>query len=356
MDPLLESILAELRPRLPEWYPDADPTAPIDVLDDDARAIARVIRLGIARIAAPPQAIIVKAGVLEPTRTDRPRLVETAEPADRHRLEFEALRMLEARLATVPDERLVAVRPLGLLPESGALAMEAFAGRPLQRLLVRGALGRASDVRPTTLAETAGRWLRVLHDTPPTGQVARQGTRDELAAAFSAVGAYLAERRGTRRLEPVIEAGIGALARLPDPIPMVISHGDFAPRNILVDASGRLAVIDLLARWLAPPYEDIAGFLVALQTSRANAATRGVVFGRAIARLEPAFLTGYFGSRPVPRTAIRVFELLLLLDRWSARESRGDSSGRLGRLRERLIDGHYDARSRVLARDLRAGR
>jgi aminoglycoside phosphotransferase (APT) family kinase protein len=151
----------------------------------------------------------------------------------------------------------------------------------------------------------------------------------------------------------VIETGIAATRLLPDPLPTVITHGDFAPRNILVDPAGRMAVIDLLARWQAPPFEDLAGFLVALQTSRANAATRGLVFGRTIERLEPAFLGGYYGSEPVPRDAIRVFELLLLLDKWSARSIRNRTLGGVRRVRERLIDSHFDARSRLLARRLR---
>jgi aminoglycoside phosphotransferase (APT) family kinase protein len=142
------------------------------------------------------------------------------------------------------------------------------------------------------------------------------------------------------------------VSRLPEPLPTVVSHGDFAPRNILVDDAGRLAVIDLLARWQAPPYEDLAGFLVSLETSRVNTATRGLVFGRAVERLEPAFLAGYFGSAPVPRRAIRLYELLLVLDKWSARASRAGSLGRVGRLREGMIDSHFDARSRFLARRL----
>ena len=173
----------------------------------------------------------------------------------------------------------------------------------------RSAPTQRSVRRPSPAA--AGQWLRILHDTPTSRQVVRQGTRQEVADAFRSSGRTSRRRRMRADLETVIEAGVEAARRLPDPLPTVITHGDFAPRNILVDGSGRLAVIDLLARWQAPPFEDLAGFLVALQTSRANAATRGLVFGRTIAKLEPAFLAGYYGSEPVPRHAIRVYELLL---------------------------------------------
>ena len=203
--------------------------------------------------------------------------------------------------------------------------------------------------------EAAGRWLRVLHESAVDDRPARQQTRQEIVDLFLALGTYLAPRMRSHDVEGFVEAGIEAASTLPDQLPLVVSHGDFAPRNILVDRSGRIAVIDLLARWQAPPYEDLAGFLVALHTSRANAVTRGVVFGRALDRLEPAFLTGYYGSEAVPRSAIRVYELLLVLDRWASRSSREARMRRSRSLRERSIDAHFAARSRRLVVGLRQG-
>ena len=354
MDSLLTTIVEDLRPRLSDWYPEVDGDAEIEVKGVDERAFAHVIRVDVVRPGTSPTALVVKTGATDPTTdgTDRPRLMPMTDPADRIELEFEALRTLDARLAEVDEPDLAAVRALGILPRSEALVMEAFEGQPLHRLLVRGSFRRVGALRPVNLARTAGRWLRVLHDTPTSGRPVRQGTRQEVVDAFTAYGAYLAREKSGFDLRPVIDAGIEAVSRLPEPLPTVVSHGDFAPRNILVDDAGRLAVIDLLARWQAPPYEDLAGFLVSLETSRVNAATRGLVFGRAVERLEPAFLAGYFGSAPVPRRAIRLYELLLVLDKWSARASRAGSHGRVGRLRERMIDSHFDARSRFLARRL----
>jgi aminoglycoside phosphotransferase (APT) family kinase protein len=230
--------------------------------------------------------------------------------------------------------------------------MEVFESEPFHRVLARKALRGEDPGRSTTIAELAGRWLRILHDSPATTPLTRQEDRSEIVAAFEAYRRYLATETG-RDLSAVVKAGVDAAGRLPDPLPTVLSHGDFAPRNILVGPSGRVAVIDLLARWKSPPYEDLATFLVALQTNRANAATRGLLFGRAAKRLEPAFLKGYFGTEPVPRDAIRVYELLLVLDKWAARSHRSRTHGLFARLRDRLIDGHFEAHSRRLARRLR---
>ncbi len=351
----LESILAELRPLVREWYPDADATAELDVLDVNSRVVVHVIRVRVARTNGPPATLMVKAGAADiaPDTSDRPRLMPMTDQPERPQLEFEALRTVEARVGEVGDPQFVAVRPLGVLPVANALVMEAFDGEPLHQFLLRRPFRSGAALAPSILARATGRWLRILHDTPSSTQAVRQGTREEVVDAFAAFGSYLAAEKVSPHLDEVVEAGIASARRLPDPLPTVITHGDFAPRNILVDRSGRMAVIDLLLRWQAPAFEDLAGFLVALQTSRANAATRGLLFGRTIERLEPAFLTGYYGSEPVPRNAIRVYELLLVLDKWSARAIRNRTLGGVRRMRERLIDSHFDARSRLLARRLR---
>ena len=354
MDSLLETVLDELRPRLPEWYPDVAPDADIVVANDDERAIARVVRITAPRSSGAPVELIAKIHApREPVAApdDRPRLVPMTDPELRRGLEFDALKFVEARLREVADDRLEAVRALGVLPSSGALVMEVFESEPFHRVLARKALGGEDPGRSTTIAALAGRWLRILHDSPATTTLIRQGHRAEIVEAFESYLRYLTAETG-RDLSRVVKAGVEAAGRLPDPLPTVLSHGDFAPRNILVGRSGRVAVIDLLARWQSPPYEDLATFLVALQTNRANAATRGLLFGRAAKRLEPAFLKGYFGLEPVPRDAIRIYELLLVLDKWAARSHRSRTHGLLARIRDRLIDGHFEAHSRRLARQL----
>lgn len=350
MDSLLTTVLTELRPRLPEWYPDVAPDAEMTVHQDDERAIARLIRLAVPRAAGDPIELVVKTDTpRDATDQDaRPRLVPMTDQADRRELEFAALRLVEARLGEAADERLEAVRALGVLPVSNGLVMELFDSVPFHRLLARRVVGGRDAFGPTSVATLAGRWLRILHDTPSPGTLVRQGDREEIVAAFEAYGSYLTAETGAD-LAGIVRSGVAAAKRLPDPLPTVLSHGDFAPRNILVGRAGTIAVIDLLARWSAPPWEDIATFLVALQTNRANAVTRGLLFGRTAQRLEPAFLAGYFGSEPVPRDAILAYELLLVLDKWAARAHRSRALGRIRRVRERLIDGHFEAHSRRLA-------
>ena len=355
MDPRLTTIIEELRPLLAATYPDLAPDADVDVAERDLRAFTDLVHVRVARIDGGSRSLVVKSMAPVGPLAERPRLVARSDGAERLQLEYGALRMVETRLAVIDDPTLTAVRAVGILPRSSALVMEAFDGRPLHRVLVRGLVRREPTLRSTSLVGAAGRWLRVLHETAVGDRPARQQTRQEIIDAFSALGAYLAPRMTAHDVGAYVQAGIAAASVLPDRLPMVVSHGDFAPRNILVDGSGRIAVIDLLARWQAPPYEDVAGFLVALHTSRANAVTRGVVFGRALERLEPAFLAGYYGSEAIPLSAIRVYELLLVLDRWASRSSREAHERRSKRLRRRSIDAHFAARSRRLVVRLRQG-
>ena len=348
------AIVEEVRGRFRDWYPDADPRTTVALVDVDPRARAHLTRIRVTPPDGSPWLLVVKAAGSDPQTdtADRPRLVELTEPEIRVQFEYDALRIVEDRIQALGDPTLASIRPLGLLPDAGAVVMEAFDGRPLHHLLLRGRLARDPALRPARAARTAGHWLRVFHDTVPSGQPVRQQTRADVVTAFEALGAYLSERSGRSDIGAIARAGIEAVSHLPDPLPTALSHGDFAPRNILVDPAGRVAVIDLLARWQAPRYEDLAGFLIALQTNRANALTQGVAFGPALGGLERQFLDGYFGSTPVPRAAIRVYELLLVLDKWAARASRVDD--RPG-LRDRLIERHVAGRSRRLAHRLRVG-
>jgi aminoglycoside phosphotransferase (APT) family kinase protein len=358
VDDQLNRILAVITTRIGEWYPATGSAAggrvSVRVESDDRRVLNRVVRVVVTAGDTTVARLMVKSDMPDPAAAlvadDRPRLVPLTAPGQRAGFEYDALRLLENRLADAGDARFVPIRALALLDEPRALVMEAFDGRPLNKLLLRSTVRPgAPALRSAALANAAGAWLRILHETPADDdRPIRQGSPEELAERFSAFGQFLAGTMPLEDLERIVEVGRATAATIRD-LSVVISHGDFAPRNILVDRLGRIAVIDLLARWRAPRYEDLAGFLLTLRTSRANAATQGLFFGRAIDRLEPDFLAGYFGREPIPTREIRLFELLLLLDKWSARMIRR-ASGSGGGFQERLIDRYFDARSRNLAR------
>jgi hypothetical protein len=110
-----------------------------------------------------------------------------------------------------------------------------------------------------------------------------------------------------------------AASLLPPRLPLGLSHNDFAPRNILLAADGRMTVFDTQGRWRAPIYEDLAYFLIAIQASGLQVLTGGALYDRPLlARCESAFLAGYFEDEEVPLLSLRLFACLLLLERLSA--------------------------------------
>lgn len=263
----------------------------------------------------------------------RPRVSPPLDPETKLVHENAALRAIASQLADRGDDRCFAVRVLDLLESPSALLMEETPGRPLSR-----ALARSSRLLPgfgagslTTPLANLGSWLRAYHDMSALPHTRpRSATRDEFVASVQRFARYLDDaHRPDPPLAAVAERAEALAATwLPDALPLAVGHGDLAPRNVLVDARGRVCVIDTRAAWRVPIYEDLAYFLASARTPRAQAASLGLAFGAgALRRLERAFLLGYFGGEPVPIGCIRLFELRALLDKWASRteaRERGD--------------------------------
>jgi hypothetical protein len=153
-------------------------------------------------------------------------------------------------------------------------------------------------------------------------------------------------------------AGEMAAAVLPDSLPLVVGHGDFAPRNVLLANAGPLVVLDPMPRWRVPRFEDIARFTVGMRLVAPQIYSLGGAFSRRdLDRREAHFLSGYHGDEPIPADAIRSYQALIMLDKWAALVD----SQRVGQSRVRR--GFFRAfnqyllreASRLLARDDRSG-
>ena len=114
-----------------------------------------------------------------------------------------------------------------------------------------------------------------------------------------------------------IESGINS--QLNGELPLGLSHSDFTPPNILIDVQGCVTVIDTLASWRAPVYDDLARLSVGLEFSLPQTASHGLWYPPSFVRqLEQSFWESYFGSDEVNKSAIRVFQCILGLERWVA--------------------------------------
>jgi hypothetical protein len=347
MDARAARIVAEIETHLPVWLPDA-PGGPIAITSDRRRRSARILRLTVGD--PPRHRLFVKMtpeSAALPPRGSRPHLVPAVPAEERALLELRALQAIEARLGSAGIERFDVLHPLGVVDGGMALAMLTHEGVSLGRTLSRLARAHKSPVPPETLLERAGEWLRMFHDAPFDPDLpARQERVADVAGALREFGEFLLAEGASREVVELVDRAIGSTANLPDPLPVRPTHGDFAPRNVIIGSDGRLTVIDLLGRWRAPIYEDLATFLVALHSGRQIALTRGWSLRRPVAVLESHFLAGYAGTDEMARSPISTYEFLLVLDKWSSRLTRLKGASRARQLERRLLHAHFLGRAR----------
>lgn len=245
-------------------------------------------------------------------------------PAVKFRAEYEALFAIHAYFSALQDQRFAAIRPLDFIAEHCGVVMEA-----VQEPSLRGLFAQASRFHPWTDSENlvrcfrhAGGWLRAFHAMSRGEQAT---PRDVLAqdyfAAIENFSTFLAEALDEREFfKHLVRTVIGsARAILPEQLPLGLTHGDYALRNLLIGPNCRVRAIDTQAKWLMPIYEDLAYFLVGLITTWPQVLTQGLAFsGTALRHYEQEFLSGYFAREPIPRETIRLFKIKILLLKWSA--------------------------------------
>ena len=345
---LVETLTQRITPLTSDWFPDRQHSrVEVRVLADRPSCVLLTIHLDGAETPA----------ALAKLRRDslggadggasgggsRPRLRQ--EPATAEELTLlEWAGLVSIERACGAAEGLGVVRPLLLMRDEAGLVMS-FVEAPTLRSVVLGLsrLRRVPGRAPAGVQEAvtgaglAGRWLRTFHEgCGESDRPVRQGTRDEVVERLRAYGDFL----GTRSWRQLAEAGAQAVTRLlPTELPVVVGHGDFAPRNMLL-RDGRLTVIDPLPRWQVPAYDDLCRFVVGIRLIGEQVHSHGLAFGSGtLDALEEAAVAAYLGP-DTDRAPLRAYQLLILMDKWSAMldNPRRDPLGRLARRSAALAD------------------
>jgi hypothetical protein len=299
------------------------------------------------------------------TQTDsfyKPRLYPRTEQRDTHKLEYMALSTIYEYFSGLDEEQLGTVRVLDYLPEYHAILVEASRDPNLRRLFSKTSRFHLTS-KPRDLIlpfQNTGRWLHLYHEMSKDDEVqTRDAHRDDYVAAVVKLTDYLAKTLGDRpffqNTASLLEKS--ALKNLPEKLPLGLGHGDFAMRNILVGANARIIVIDTFAKWRVPIYEDIGYFLHGLKMSALQVISQGLVFRSAqLMSYEQAFLKGYFAQNPIPYPAIRLYEILALLDKWAsviANYRRGGRKlKRFGGLKTALTSRYFKSSAKRLLKEL----
>jgi aminoglycoside phosphotransferase (APT) family kinase protein len=220
------------------------------------------------------------------------------------------------------DRSAPVARPVGLLPEIDALALEFVPGRALRAIFTADFRHPAAEAFSALRA--TGDYLRRVH-------VAGDAGEDEVDLA------EVAEAVLSRSSEALAAAGL----RLPDAAAAALRavrsrrvrtcrtvlYGDFVPANLIVTASGHIVGIDPVLQETGLPEDDAARFLAVVMSD--TKFVPGLVLPsvrRTGRELQEAFLSGWSGQPdPSPLLGVQLMQALSL--RWLRRRE-------LTRLRE----------------------
>lgn len=182
--------------------------------------------------------------------------------------QFEALQRLHTHLLR-GDGGVVAPRPVALMPEIGAYAMEYVSGPA-----VRDLVGVRAVLRPRELLTAvvkAAHVLHAVHSLEPA-QPELVELRD-LEREFRERAPELLRRAGMRVREGWF-ASTGSSVSRPLTGSKVILHGDFAPENVLLMSSGDYCCIDADLAEKGSAEKDVARFLMMLFEARLSTSVR----------------------------------------------------------------------------------
>jgi hypothetical protein len=284
----------------------------------------------------------------------QPRLVEPLTHDIKYAQEYKALGLLQRHFAALNDSRFGAVPVLDRIDPLRAIVMREVDGQPLNRLLPQLSRLRPGGPSPAlrNAIFNAGAWLRAYHQLETDGAVMRQANREDFVSSITAYCTHLGRTlsRPAFFAELAERAASAAQTLLPDELPLALSHGDFAMRNVLVGSTGRVFVFDTRAAWRAPIYDDLAKFGLAMRFARPQVYSQGLAFSEGHLRAaEQCLLAGYFGGDAVPQEQIELYTMLLVFDKWSF-ELRQPSRGRQMRaaVKTRLINSWFERQARYL--------
>jgi hypothetical protein len=249
-------------------------------------------------------------------------------------LQFRAMQMIHERLERLGDPRLGGIRALDHVPKLNTVIMEHVSHPTLAtRLRSQGrhiAWWPPSETIVGAVAN-AGAWLREYHALSDEWERPELGiSRDEFIGSVREVTSYLAAATGDAKLFGTIGEAIERHARteLPLRLPAGLSHGDYAPRNIFASPEGQVLGFDALPRWRAPVYLDLGRFVVSLRSSGVQVLSAGRAHAPSqLDQFEAAFLVGYFGADEAPMATVRLYQFLVLLDRWASILARSRPTG-----------------------------
>lgn len=330
---LEKKISLHIGDNLFHYYPNLDrPSTTIRLIEQQHRPSSSIYRYQISDRHS--QYRILAKGVPEkpdhdPAIEERARLVPHSDDFSKElQMEYMALKSIGAHFQGLNDRRFGVIELLDYIPDTNTIIMEENGNPSLRTLFGRtNLLYKALKISPKMHGAfyNAGAWLKSFSSISPDAGIRSRCPRvDDFKDSIVNYSAFLARTSGNKdyfqRIRDITLAA--ANEHLPDPLPLGLGHGDYAMRNILVGTGDCVTVLDTRANFKVPIYEDIAYFLVHMETNKLQLMTQGIVTrARFLDELKQAFLSGYFEKAAIPSRELSLFQIQLFLDSWSARAS-----------------------------------
>lgn len=324
-------FMDHIREHAPRYYPDFESKQiRIQLLEKQERPTAMLYRFKVSS-GAQIRSVFVKVPFRSLTKNqakvsvfEKPLLFPKTEPVDMPRLQYSALRIIDKYFTDLDKSQLGTIRVLDYLPEYKAVFTEESSDPSLRQLFLRENRLRSLFIQSelTTSFHNVGMWLRMYHAMPKQEDVTvRHQHREDYIEGITKLTGFLSKILGDELFFKKIASVITKKGQevLPELLPLGLGHGDYAMRNILIGQNARVTVLDTFAKWRTPIYEDIGYFLNGFKMSPPQIVSQGLAYSSGqLSAYEQAFLKGYFEKEAIPYPAIRLFEILALLDRWSS--------------------------------------
>lgn len=224
-------------------------------------------------------------------------------------------------------------RPVGLLTDIDALALEFVPGRPLRELVVAD----PRHPQPDTLEalRAAGEYLRRTHVAGEADE--KEVDLAEVADAVLGRASSALSAVGLSLPATVVDALRGVPSRAVV-TRRTLLYGDFVPANLIVTPAKNIVGIDPVLQVVGLPEDDVARFLAVVVSD--TCFMPGIVLPsvrRTSRDLQEAFLTGWSG-RAVPATLLDLRLLQALALRWLRRRELTRMREAPARARRLLVD------------------
>ncbi len=246
-------------------------------------------------------------------------------PSKGVKLEYQALASIYNGLERMPMEGITAVRPLAYYLDMNAIVLEYLPSKHfLSVLLDAGAFFRGYH-ETQVVEETArrgGQLLAVIHRISRDGYPQYQPFNyDNYLTNLQGKASVLFNLVGDKHVRNIIDDMQYLLERMlvrfGETVVISHLHGDYYPENIVRLPDGRVFTIDTTLHQIGPVEQDIAKFLIGIETTK-----RQLLFGSVGMRstvpicVNHAFMKGYQSIGKYNRRVLLAFQFLALLQRW----------------------------------------